>query len=361
MKYTQNIVNTADSWLTSNLFNNDYVYYTGRLEYTQIGTRELDAGWSLFSVEIDMDEGYVKSGRTVMTILDAFSIVGGLMGITFTFFQYFMETIQEKLFMSSIISKIFYQTKPEEQQDSISQLNTVGSSTNSPKGSVRIKFMPQISDISSKPTNPNAFISEKLLHFIKTLKSFKYEYYELFSYTIKKFLCRVLCSKNKMPRQQYIQNKLYQKARNTIENEFDIVRVIKTVRKVDLIFKTMFSKYQSFFIPILRNNVLSQNDIELRDADFNVKEIQEIKKIDDDKLKIFISTLIMQSEKSKIDKRILKHLSDEYRQNLRLKKVDLKNNKVGIQMKKNFLGNLAKKLENNVDLQKYNHDDEWSF
>ena len=85
MKYTQNIVNTADSWLTSNLFNDEYVYYTGRLEYTQIGTRELDAGWSLFSIEIDMDEGYVKTSRTVMTILDAFSIVGGLMGITFAF------------------------------------------------------------------------------------------------------------------------------------------------------------------------------------------------------------------------------------------------------------------------------------
>jgi len=46
-----------------------------------------------------------------------------------------------------------------------------------------------------------------------------------------------------MPRSQYIQYKLYKKARNNIENEFDIVRVIKTIRKVDLIFKTMFSKY----------------------------------------------------------------------------------------------------------------------
>ncbi|CDW78965.1 UNKNOWN [Stylonychia lemnae] len=284
-------VNTADSWLTSNLFGNEFVYYTGRLEYTQIGTRELDAGWSLFSVEIDMDEGYVKTGRTVMTILDAFSIVGGLMGITFAFFQYFMEAIQEKLFMSSIISKIFYQTNPVDQEEGVHQLNSIG----------------------------------------------------------------------KMPQKQYIQNKLYQKARNTIENEFDIVRVIKTVRKVDLIFKTMFSKYQSFFIPILRNNVLSKNDIKLRDADFNIKEIQEIKKIDDNKLKIFISSLIMQSEKSKIDKRILKNLSDEYRQNISNKKLDLEKNKVGAQLKKNFLGNLASKLDTNLSLKKYNKEDEWSF
>ena len=96
-----------------------------------------------------------------------------------------------------------------------------------------------------------------------------------------------------MPRSQYIQYKLYKKARNNIENEFDIVRVIKTIRKVDLIFKTMFSKYQSFFIPILKNNVLQASDVKLKDRDFNIKEIQEIKKIENDKLKIFISTLIM--------------------------------------------------------------------
>ena len=54
---------------------------------------------------------------------------------------------------------------------------------------------------------------------------------------------------------------MYLKAKNNIENEFDIVRVMKTMRRVDLIFKTMFSKYQGFFIPILRYNVLSPNDV----------------------------------------------------------------------------------------------------
>ncbi|CDW72160.1 UNKNOWN [Stylonychia lemnae] len=363
MKYTQNIVNTADSWLTSNLFGDEFVYYTGRLEYTQIGTRDLDAGWSLFSVEIDMDEGYIKTGRTVMTILDAFSIVGGLMGIAFAFFQYFMETIQEKLFMSSIISKIFYQTNPDDKEEGVRQLNSLGSNTNSPIGTVRIKFMPKVSQQQSliPQANPNSIISEKVLHFVKTLKTFKYGYSDLFCYKFRKLYCKILCAKGKIPNKLHIQNKLYQKARNTIENEFDIVRVIKTVRKVDLIFKTMFSKYQSFFIPILRNNVLSKNDIKLRDADFNVKEIQEIKKIDDNKLKIFISSLIMQSEKSKIDKRILKNLSDEYRQNVSQKKIDLENNKVGVQLKRNFLSNLAQKLDTNAQLKKYNLEDEWSF
>lgn len=84
---------TKDSWITSNLNNQEYTYYTARMEYNQIGTRDLDAEWRLFSVEIDFDENYSMTERKVFTILDAFSIVGGLMGIVFTFTEYFLERI----------------------------------------------------------------------------------------------------------------------------------------------------------------------------------------------------------------------------------------------------------------------------
>ena len=50
-----------------------------------MGTRDLDAEWRLFSVEIDFDENFSVTDRKVLTIIDAFSIVGGLMGIAFSF------------------------------------------------------------------------------------------------------------------------------------------------------------------------------------------------------------------------------------------------------------------------------------
>ncbi len=93
MKYGEHYVETKDSWFTSTLFNNEYTYYTARMEYAQIGTRDLDAEWRLFSVEIDFDENYSITERKVFTILDAFSLVGGLMGIAFAFTDYFVEKI----------------------------------------------------------------------------------------------------------------------------------------------------------------------------------------------------------------------------------------------------------------------------
>lgn len=93
LKYTRNMATTKDSWLTSAIYNKNYPYFAGRFDYTQIGTRNLDAEWSMFSIEIDMDEGYVLTERTVMTILDAFSNVGGMMGITFTLTMYLVGKI----------------------------------------------------------------------------------------------------------------------------------------------------------------------------------------------------------------------------------------------------------------------------
>eukprot|EP00347_Sterkiella_histriomuscorum_P004199 403361367 len=259
MKYTRNQVTTKDSWLTASLFSNDYTYYTGRLEYTQIGTRDLAATWSLFSVEIDMDEGFVLTERSVMTILDAFSIVGGMMGITFTFTQYFIEKIQENMFIASIIGKIFYQ-------------------------------------VDSDQTN---------------LSPFKYSFRDLVAYKARRCILKMLC-KSITKQNLKLKYKLYKKAKSQIEREFDVVRMMKTMRRVDLIFKTLFSKSQAFFIPILKDNVLEESDLNVIETDQYKKEIDRIRNIQNDQLKIYISQLILSKDTSKLDKRILKHLSDEY-------------------------------------------------
>ncbi len=74
---------------------------------------------------------------------------------------------------------------------------------------------------------------------------------------------------------------MYQKAKNNIEAEFDIVRLMKTIRRVDLISKIVFSKYQGFFIPVLRTNILSPSNLDLKDSHYNVKDIKAIQGTDD--------------------------------------------------------------------------------
>ncbi|CDW89446.1 UNKNOWN [Stylonychia lemnae] len=351
MKYSKNKAITKDSWLTTNLFNDEFTYFSGRLDYTQIGTRYLDAGWSLFSVEIDMDESYVSVDRTVMTMLDAFSIVGGLMGIAFTFVQFFMERIQENLFLSSIISKIFYQTS--EDRDIKIDDNYVSGTISPLFRPTTIKCSPQDSSasLSQNLSGDRNHLNESIFRFIKNLKKFKFTFKDLMKYSLRNTCCRIFLGNIGMNKKKIQKYQMYLKAKNNIENEFDIVRVMKTMRRVDLIFKTMFSQYQAFFIPILRYNVLSPNDTALKEADFNQREIQLIKKIEDDQLKIFISQLIVQSQSQKIDKRILKHLSDEFRAILDIEKKNddfTKNNKIAKSVRITFL----KRLQQSIDVNK---------
>eukprot|EP00347_Sterkiella_histriomuscorum_P006039 403354296 len=283
LKYTKNEVTTRDSWLTTNLFSKDYIYYTGRLEYTQIGTRELAATWSLFSVEIDMDEGFVLTERSVMTILDAFSIVGGMMGITFTFTQYLIEKFQESMFLASIIGKIFYQsdTKISQKNSKIPKVKTPGNESQleisftsnksimnfSPKKLRVIQSVPEQHISSARFTLENNKVEDKKLpihkqifNFIRSLSPFKFSFKDLMAYKAKRCCLNIIC-RRKAYKNMEIKYQLYQKAKGQIEKEFDVVRMMKSMRRVDLIFKTLFSKSQAFFIPILKDNVLNEKKI----------------------------------------------------------------------------------------------------
>eukprot|EP00347_Sterkiella_histriomuscorum_P001005 403373704 len=336
MKYTRNKVTTKDSWLTTNLFSNDYTYYTGRLEYTQIGTRELAAGWSMFSVEIDMDEGFVLTERSVMTILDAFSIVGGMMGITFTFTQYLIEKIQENMFLASIIGKIFYQNDSEKsyQQSDQQQDDKI---LRSPKNNTfkQLFSSQRQTVVQCAPEN---------------LSPFKYSFRDLVTFKIRRCFLKMMCGR-KIKQNMKLKYKLYKKAKSQIEREFDVVRMMKTMRRVDLIFKTLFSKSQAFFIPILKDNVLEESDLNVKETDQYKKEIDRIRNIQNDQLKIYISQLILSKDTSKLDKRILKHLSDEYRVQLsngKVKNDTVSGNALASQFRKNLLKNMQKQsIDNN--------------
>eukprot|EP00347_Sterkiella_histriomuscorum_P014517 403360576 len=287
MKYTKNEVTTRDSWLTTNLFSKDYTYYTGRLEYTQIGTRELAATWSLFSVEIDMDEGFVLTERSVMTILDAFSIVGGMMGITFTFTQYLIEKFQESMFLASIVGKIFYQSNTKKSQKiqilpkvspapgNESQLEISFTSNKSimnfsPKKFKVIQSLPeqQISSVrftleNDKVEDKKLPIHKQIFNFIRSLSPYKFSFKDLMVYKAKRCCLNIIC-RRKAYKNMEIKYQLYQKAKGQIEKEFDVVRMMKSMRRVDLIFKTLFSKSQAFFIPILKDNVLDEQDLTIQ-------------------------------------------------------------------------------------------------
>eukprot|EP00347_Sterkiella_histriomuscorum_P022528 403338150 len=148
---------------------------------------------------------------------------------------------------------------------------------------------------------------------------------------IKKIFCKILAIDSKIERKQ----RVYRKATDIIMKELDLIRIIKSVRRTDLIQKTVFSKYQTFFIPFLKANILkdqsyqkqkSQNEFMQLDPGLQNNDLIKLQETSDDQLRIFISELIIRSQKdqiqsprkvngsignNQIDRRILKNMLED--------------------------------------------------
>eukprot|EP00347_Sterkiella_histriomuscorum_P002450 403368102 len=401
-KYSLNYAITQDSWLANAYDNKNLTYSTIRSDYLQIGTRELKSIWPLLSIQIDLDQDYVVTQRTVMTVLDAFSNVGGLMGIIIPFISMFMSRIQHQLFMQSIIKQIFHyrpktkskqklpenDTNQENSNDSIFKNEEVKNTLKIGPNYARVDYqsgyrtnpqttVTQINDNfaikndqndsefelddsnrnyqrndsnislsqcgtnrirSSQIINTNK-ISQNLVDIIfkklRNLKHFQYNLKDLMKYhyelLLKKISCKRLEIQSKIARKQ----RVYERATETIMKELDLVRIIKSVRKSDLIQKTVFSKYQTFFIPFLKVNILkdqsllkqqTQSEFMQQDPALCNNDLMRLKATSDDQLRIFIQELIIRSQKdpinsprsingsvgnNQIDRRILKNILED--------------------------------------------------
>ena len=52
---------------------------------------------------------------------------------------------------------------------------------------------------------------------------------------------------------------MYEKAKTEIEKQFDIIEVFTALRKAELVSQVILAKYQKYFLPYLKNNVLNDN------------------------------------------------------------------------------------------------------
>ena len=60
---------------------------------------------------------------------------------------------------------------------------------------------------------------------------------------------------------------MYEKARAAIEKQFDIIEVFKALRKAELVSQVVLAKYQKYFLPFLKNNVLNDNQEEAKEEE----------------------------------------------------------------------------------------------
>eukprot|EP00347_Sterkiella_histriomuscorum_P001799 403370634 len=399
-KYSLNYAITQDSWLANSYDNKNLTYSTIRSDYLQVGTRDFESMWSLFSIEIDLDQDYMVTQRTVMTVVDAFSNVGGLMGIIIPLISMLMSRIQHQLFMQSIIKRIFLfrpktkskqklpenDTNLENSNDSIfkdqERKNTLKIGPNyaredyqsgyrtSPQTAVtqihesfaikNDKYDQEFeldtsnrnylfNDINTSQCGNNITQSSLVLQTnknsqslvdtvfkkLRNLKYFQYNLKDLLRYQYKLLIKSIFCKRLEINSKIARKQRVYKRATETIMKELDLVRIIKSVRRTDLIQKTVFSKYQTFFIPFLKANILkdqsylkqqSQEVFMKQDPALCNNDLMRFKETSDDQLKIFISELIIRSQKdqvnsprsingsvgnNQIDRRILKNILED--------------------------------------------------
>ncbi len=125
-----------------------------------------------------------------------------------------------------------------------------------------------------------------------------------------------VCCKSR--RNLTIQDKLYLKGREKLVKLFDIVNMMKSIRKIELISQIVLSKHQMQLLPYLKHNILDEDvldGVNLLD-NRNVKSVVRRKQslmaapveMPAEKLKHCISYLIeaVHLNETKVDHRILK-------------------------------------------------------
>ncbi|CDW88410.1 UNKNOWN [Stylonychia lemnae] len=348
IKYAFNYAQTQDSWLANAYDNKNLTYFSARSDYSQIGTRSIEADWSLFSVEIDLDSDYIITNRKVMTILDAFSNVGGLMGIVFAMTGFMIKGIQEQLFLQSIIKRIFLFRDSGKKKDqgtktkgsdkllkTIKMGNQDDDSIGSSQGvqsSLSISYADMFSIKTSIETVESKIqqnkqkisgqkswkqhLSDQIFASLRSLSSFNYSLWEDYWFKCRKSINKCLIRKS-LKDKFLTKNTLFLKAKNNIKREFD---------------DDLKSKHS--------------------DPEFNNKDLKSVRDLGDDQLMIYISELVLRGDddKNKIDKRILKNLTDDFQRLATLTKATADDsystsNKIGISAKRIFRQQFQSRLE----------------
>lgn len=112
---SKNKIDLNDNSLSLSIGQRSLNYQNLRLESTYTKLSE-DNEYPQLEVFFLIDEKVTKTTREVYTVLDALSSTGGFLEILSIIAMTILGSLQEKLFYSSIISKLFREEVPEEKR-----------------------------------------------------------------------------------------------------------------------------------------------------------------------------------------------------------------------------------------------------
>lgn len=113
-KVRRNFVEAQDNYFFNELFSpNEYQYEEIIYGYPNERFRDQNAllADSLLTVYFKMDDEETYTSRSVYTVVDAMSNVGGLVGVISALMQVLLTGLEETFFYASVIGKLFLYDK----------------------------------------------------------------------------------------------------------------------------------------------------------------------------------------------------------------------------------------------------------
>eukprot|EP00347_Sterkiella_histriomuscorum_P016521 403352870 len=153
-------------------------------------------------------------------------------------------------------------------------------------------------------------IFQKLKFSIFNRKPFKYGIFELINYKVKAIL--KICKLSRKRMRTIKKQLLYQDGVSKLQQEFDMIKMIKQMKKVKLLTNILLSQQQKSLLPYFKQNLLAFNDNakQKQAAQSKFKETLIKDKIDNRIIENNLKQAVKRANKYKTDQRIINSLSN---------------------------------------------------
>ncbi|CDW79323.1 UNKNOWN [Stylonychia lemnae] len=265
------------------------------------------------SIQIQLDRRNIQYGIVVDNLIVTLEKIGGFKGVIFSLGLICVRYFQERLFKSSFFKQI-YQVK-DKQVKSRALQRKISPNLESQSSLKTVKIDDSVTNemLESQPAEekPDELINKihikskltlkdinQLFTEVLTRKRFKYTFYQMISYISN---CIFLRKKKHLKNSPTtIQHFLYHKANQRLEQELDVVNLVRSIRKLRLLAKVILSQRSRILLKFQRKNLLESQS---SSSDSDDHQFDTLKLLDDK------NDLVKLSAIQKI-KRNLNHYSD---------------------------------------------------
>ncbi|CDW90405.1 UNKNOWN [Stylonychia lemnae] len=335
-KLSENEAYVSDTLTDSFFEGKKQNYYKSRLESTSVSSLQTT---TLARIRFLLDENVESVERITDTIIDAISQVGGLMSIIFSIISFFVCYIQDFLFNSHIIRKIFAyndrlfkqeyvkQSNKKLKKYSIEQNQNVKTDNTLENSHQTIKKQ----DIfNNQPEQKNKILQYQkiILQGFLGLKEFKYSILDKLQYLISRIIC-CLITRRALQRIR-MKESLFQKGIKKLDEKFDIENLIRVMSKLKELEIILLNQQQRNIFgsikKILKIDVKSKNPLAIQShiknqsmsqsqmIQNNIQKFKILDKIDMRMAKRFLKKTQINNENKDMDANFIDYSAFDFNQ-----------------------------------------------